>query len=74
MRYHHQKWEVFGTYSLDQIAELLQRLADGVHLKRFLKATRGKKKKREPLIVNSNHRHVSTARLLETHQKKKSQS
>lgn len=68
------QWEVFGTYSLDQIAELLQRLADGVNLKRFLKATRGKKKKRESLIVNSNHRHVSTARLLEAHQKNKSRS
>jgi hypothetical protein len=31
-----QQWEIFGTYSLDQIAELLQRLATVVNLKRFL--------------------------------------
>lgn len=58
-----QKWEIFATFSLDQIAELLLQLATGVNLKRFLKATRGKKKKREPLIVDSKHRHVSTARM-----------
>jgi hypothetical protein len=63
---------------------VLQKLAHNVDLKRFLKATRGEKKsgvvsvgfpdhendpsKRPALIVNPNHRHVSTARLLATHQ------
>ena len=69
-----QKWEIFVTFSLDQIAELLQQLATGVNLKRFLKATRGKKKKRKPLIVDSKHRHVSTARLLETEKTSKRRS
>jgi hypothetical protein len=60
-------WQVFGTSSDEQMVSMLQQLADEVKLKRFLKATRGIKKKRPPLIVNK-HRHVSTARLLETHQ------
>jgi hypothetical protein len=57
------QWEEFSTFSLDQIAELLQRLAGGVNLKRFLKATRGQKKKRGDLIVDRKHRHVSTLRV-----------
>jgi Transposase DDE domain len=59
-------WQVFETFSIEQMGAMLQHLAHHVHLKRFLKATRGEKKKRPPLIVNSNHRHVSTARLLST--------
>jgi hypothetical protein len=59
-------WQVFETFSIGQMGAMLQHLAHHVHLKRFLKATRGEKKKRPPLIVNSNHRHVSTARLLST--------
>jgi hypothetical protein len=61
-------WQVFETFSIGQMGAVLQYLAHHVHLKRFLKATRGEKKKRPPLIVNPNHRHVSTARLLSTHQ------
>jgi hypothetical protein len=61
-------WQPFETFSLDQMVLVLQQLAARVKLERFLKATRGVKKKREPLIVDSKHRHVSTARLLETHQ------
>jgi Transposase DDE domain len=61
-------WQVFETFSIEQMGAVLQHLAHHVHLKRFLKATRGEKKKRPPLIVNSNHRHVSTARLLSTSQ------
>lgn len=64
-------WQLFGTFSLDQMVLVLQQLATQVELKCFLKATRGVKKKREPLIVDSKHRHVSTARLLETHQNSK---
>lgn len=59
-------WQVFETFSLEQMAQLLQQLASGVNLKRFLKATRTQKKKREALIVDPKHRHVSTARLLNT--------
>ncbi len=59
-------WQAFETFSIGQMGAVLQHLAHHVHLKRFLKATRGDKKKRPPLIVNSNHRHVSTARLLST--------
>jgi hypothetical protein len=61
-------WQVFQTYSNEQMIMVLQQLAGEVQLKRFLKATRGVKKKRPPLIVNSQQRHLSTARLLETHQ------
>jgi hypothetical protein len=67
----HQEWEIFKTFSLEQIAQLLQQWATGVNLKRFLKATRGAKKPRAPLIVDSKHRHVSTARLLDNNNKKK---
>jgi hypothetical protein len=61
-------WQVFETFSFAQMGLVLQHLAEHVNLKRFLKATRGEKKKRPPLIVNPNHRHVSTARLLQAHQ------
>jgi hypothetical protein len=61
-------WQVFETFSIEQMGAVLQHLAHHVHLNRFLKATRGEKKKRPPLIVNSHHRHVSTARLLLTSQ------
>lgn len=67
----HQEWEFFKTCSVEQIAQLLQQWATGVNLKRFLKATRGAKKPRVPLIVDSKHRHVSTARLLDNNKKKK---
>jgi hypothetical protein len=58
-------WQVFETFSIEEMGSVLQHLAHHVNLKRFLKATRGEKKKRPPLIVNPKHRHVSTARLLE---------
>jgi hypothetical protein len=61
-------WQVFETFSIGQMGAALQYLAHHVHLNRFLKATRAEKKKRPPLIVDPNHRHVSTARLLSTHQ------
>jgi IS4 transposase len=61
-------WQVFETFSVTQIGKVLQHLAQYVNLKRFLKATRCEKKKRPPLIVDPNHRHVSTARLLQSHQ------
>lgn len=60
-------WQAFETFSLDQLVSVLQSLSARVELKRFLKAIRGVKKKREPLIIDSKHRHVSTARLLDTH-------
>jgi Transposase DDE domain len=61
-------WQVFHTFSIEEMGSVLQHCAHYVNLKRFLKATRGEKKKRPPLIVNSKHRHVSTARCLENHQ------
>jgi hypothetical protein len=62
------QWQVFETLAVEEMGALLQHLSHHVNLKRFLKATRGEKKKRPPLIVNSHQRHVSTARLLENHQ------
>jgi hypothetical protein len=61
-------WQVFHTFSIEEMGSVLQHCAHHVNLKRFLKAPRGEKKKRPPLIVNSKHRHVSTARCLENHQ------
>lgn len=61
-------WQVFETFDLTQMGLILQHIAQYVDLTRFLKATRGEKKKRPPLIVDPHHRHVSTARLLQTHQ------
>jgi hypothetical protein len=61
-------WASLRTISLTQMALLLQHLAAKVNLKCFLKTPRGTKKKREPLIIDRKHRHVSTARLLEAHQ------
>lgn len=66
-----QQWEVFRTFSLDQMVQLLQQIALCVNLKRFLKATRVHKKKRQPLIVDTKHRHLSTARLLDTYESNK---
>lgn len=60
-------WQVFNTFSIEEMGSVLQHCAYYVNLTRFLKATRGEKKKRPPLIVNSKHRHVSTARCLENH-------
>lgn len=62
-----EHWQAFETFSLEQMVLVLQDLASSVELKRFLKAIRGVKKKREPLIFDSKHRHLSTARLLDTH-------
>jgi hypothetical protein len=62
-----QNWHLFRTISLTQMGLLLQYLATKVNLKRFLKTPRGVKKKRDPLIVNPKHRHVSTARQIKAH-------
>lgn len=61
-------WQQFRTISWTQMAQMLQQLAAPVNLNRFLKTTTGAKQKREPLIVNRKHRHVSTARLLAANQ------
>lgn len=63
-----QQWQSFGTISLTNMAQLLQYLAAKVNLKRFLKTPRGAKKKREPLIFDPKHNHVSTLKLLESKQ------
>ncbi|MGI8503019.1 MAG: hypothetical protein ACR2LR_18070 [Hassallia sp.] len=62
-------WQAFETFFNDKMVSFLLQIATHVELKRFLKATRGVKKKREPLIFDSKHRHVSTARLLKTYPK-----
>ncbi|OUL19697.1 transposase [Nostoc sp. T09] len=67
-------WQAFETFSVDQLVLVLQSLSARVELKRFLKAIRGVKKKREPLIVDSKHRHISTARLLNIHQNTQNKS
>jgi len=59
------EWEVFQTFSKEKMAQLLQQLSTGVNLKQFLKAIRGVKKPKVPLIYDSKQGHVSTTRLLE---------
>lgn len=59
-----EHWTVFNSLCVPQLADLLQDLALRVHLTSFLKQPRGVKKKKDPLIVDRKHRHVSTARLL----------
>lgn len=66
-----EHWQTFETFSHENMVSLLLSLATHVDLKSFLKATRGVKKKREPLIIDRKHRHLSTARLLKTHQNTK---
>jgi hypothetical protein len=58
-------WAHLKAWSLSQLAQFLLDLARRVNLKFFLKQPRSPKKKKPPLIVDSNHRHLSTARLLD---------
>lgn len=58
-------WSFIQAWSLSQLADFLLDLASRVNLKSFLKQPRSPKKKKPPLIVDSNHRHLSTARLLD---------
>ena len=58
-------WSHIQALSLSQLADLLLGLAQRVNLKSFLKQPRSPKKKKPPLIVNSHHRHLSTARHLD---------
>ncbi|MEH1791063.1 MAG: transposase [Nostoc sp.] len=59
------EWEIFKTVSIARIAQFLQQFATGVNLKQFVKATRGIKKPKLPVIYNSKQGHISTNRLLE---------
>ena len=59
------EWEIFQTFPQDKIVQLLQQLSTGVNLKQFLKATRGAKKPKVPIIYDSKKGHVSTKRLLQ---------
>ena len=59
------RWSFIQALSLSQLANFLLDLAGRVNLKSFLKQPRSPKKKKPPLIVNSSHRHLSTARLLD---------
>ncbi|MBA3922874.1 MAG: transposase, partial [Nostocaceae cyanobacterium] len=68
------EWEMFKTFSSAQIAQLLQQLATGVNLKQFLKATRGPKKPKVPVIYDRKQGHVSTTRLLEQYNTKRKRS
>lgn len=58
-------WAQIQAWSLSQLAQFLLDLAGRVNLKSFLKQPRSPKKKKPPLIVDSRHRHLSTARLLD---------
>ncbi|MBD2246831.1 transposase [Nostoc sp. FACHB-888] len=59
------EWEIFKTVSIVRIAQLLRQFATGVNLKQFVKATRGAKKPKLPVIYDSKQGHISTKRLLE---------
>lgn len=59
-----EHWKVFSSFSLPQLADVLQYLAAQVHLNAFLKQPRFSKKKKDPPKCDPRHRHVSTARLL----------
>ena len=59
------EWEIFQTFSTEKIVQFLQKLSIGVNLKRFLKATRGTKKPKVPIIYDRKKSHVSTNRLLQ---------
>ncbi|MCU0537353.1 MAG: IS4 family transposase [Hydrococcus sp. Prado102] len=61
-------WQSWRIYSHNEMVLILQHLAAQVNLRRFLKTPRGVKKRRDSLIVDPKHRHLSTARLLQTHQ------
>lgn len=63
------EWSVFQFFSREQLVLVLQDLAARVRLASFLKQPRTPKKKKPPLIVDSRHRHVSTARLLSNQKK-----
>ncbi|WP_223278485.1 transposase [Nostoc sp. 'Peltigera membranacea cyanobiont' 232] len=68
------EWEIFQSFSTDKIAQLLQKLSPGVHLKKFLKATRGAKKPKVPVIYDRKKGHISTNRLLEEYNQQKKRS
>ena len=59
------EWEIFQTFSQNQIVQLLQQISTGVNLKQLLKATRGAKKPKLPKLYDSKKGHVSTKRLLQ---------
>ncbi len=58
-------WAYIQAWSLSQLAQFLLDLAGRVNLKYFLKQPRSPKRNKPLLIVDSNHRHLSTARLLD---------
>jgi hypothetical protein len=58
-------WQQWRDFSTPQLAQHLLELAAQVNLKTFLKQPRSPKRKKPPLIVDRNHRHLSTQRLLE---------
>jgi hypothetical protein len=70
----YSEWEMFQTFSREKMAQLLQQLSTGVNLKQFLKATRGAKKPKVPVIYDRKQGHVSTTRLLEQYNQKKKSS
>jgi len=61
------EWEIFQTFSQDKIVQVLHQLSTGVNLKQFLKAIRGAKKPKVPIIYDSKKGHVSTKRLLQNY-------
>lgn len=59
-----KQWQIFESFSTEQLVDVLQYLAAQVRLTNFLKQPRDPKKKKDPPICDPRHRHVSTARLL----------
>jgi hypothetical protein len=57
-------WQGFANMPVADLAGFLQDLAAKVNLKRFLKAPRQKKKKKQSPKYDPKHPHVSTAKLL----------
>ncbi|HCS89414.1 MAG TPA: IS4/IS5 family transposase, partial [Chromatiaceae bacterium] len=59
-----QEWTVFRTISLAEFAQKYLQLASNVNLAKFKKSRRGPKKPPPKRNRESNHPHVSTAKLL----------
>ncbi|WP_204141958.1 transposase [Halomicronema sp. CCY15110] len=65
-------WQPFGTMPLETFADSLKAWAAKVNLKRFSSSPRGPKKPPKKDNYNPKHPHVSTAKLLEEKQNKRS--
>src|SRR6478672_5093065 len=57
-------WSIFRSLNAQQLADVLQDLAEHVNLRRYQKHPRGPKKKPTPRTAYKNGGHVSTAKIL----------